>query len=368
MTYNHPRPDPRSFMLRAGKLLTVAMVMMFVAALYVPTLSAQIVAPAGSVIGNQATATYNDASGVSRQAFSNLVQTTVTQIFKGTLTSSQTKYATAGTQVLFPHTYTNTGNGPDSVTFTAPASSGNLSSIAVYMDANGDGIPDNTTNLSGTAIPIAANGVVKVVAVATLTAGSSSGGNFNLTAASAGGGTVTGSPNTDTVTLSTNGVINVTKSMTISGGVITVNLNYTNTGNNTATAVTILDPLKAQGYFTYVQNSATFNGTAFTDAAPPAAFTSWTGYTVATNAPQAVIASVAPGVSGSITYTVTAATPSTYPATFTNYAEFQYADGGGNTIPGAGSYINTNTVNYLISGYDFAQFTAGTPGTLRPAL
>ena len=358
----------RSSKLRLARFATVALTLLFVAALFVPTLSAQIVAPAGSVIGNQATATYTDSSSVSRQAFSNLVQTSVTQIYKGTLTQSQSKYATPGTQVLFPHTYQNTGNGPDTVTFTYPTVGSDLTNVHIYIDANGDGIPDNTTDLNNTGIPVAAGAYVKVVVVATLTSGAlktDPAANFqlSLSAVSSGGGTVTGTPNTDTVVYSSNGVINVTKSMSAAsvGGLSTVTLTYTNTGNATATGVIILDPLATLGYFTYKTGTLVWNGTSLADSAAPATGLAWTGYS--TNAPQATIASVAPGVTGTIQYQVTVLAPTSYPATFTNYAEYQYVDGGGNTIPSSSTYINTNTVSLAFGGSAAVKFTAASTGT-----
>jgi hypothetical protein len=232
------------------KRTTIALALVVLAMFCATALTAQVVAPSGSVIGNQATATYTDANNVSRTAFSNLVQTTVTQIYSGTLTASQTKYDTPGQFVTFPHTFTNTGNGPDNVTFTIPATSGNLSNIGVYIDANGDGIADNMTNLSGTSVPVAAGATVKVVVIATLNAGSPSGSNVVLTATDGHFAAIT---NTDTVTLSNNGVINVTKSMSASvGGISTVTLTYQNNGNASVSALTIVDNLAAQGYFTYV--------------------------------------------------------------------------------------------------------------------
>lgn len=65
--------------------------------------------PANSVIGNQATATYTDGTGTTRNVTSNLVQTTVAQVFSHTLTASQTKVAPQGSTVYFPHVLTNTG-------------------------------------------------------------------------------------------------------------------------------------------------------------------------------------------------------------------------------------------------------------------
>jgi uncharacterized repeat protein (TIGR01451 family) len=373
------RIHERSSKLRVARFATVALTLLFIATLFVPTLSAQIVAPAGSVIGNQATATYTDANNVSRQAFSNLVQTSVTQIYKGTLNQSQSKYATPGTQVLFPHTYQNTGNGPDTVTFTYPTVGSDLTNVHVYIDANGDGIPDNTTDLNNTAIPVAASAYVKVVVVATLSSGAvktDPAANFQLSlnAASGGSGTVTGNPNTDTVVYSSNGVINVTKSMVpVSGqnGLYTVTLTYTNTGNATATTVAMIDDLVAQGTnFTYCKGStvltcssgtgsATWNGTGFTDASGGPTGLTWT-VTTPTGGMTATVASVAPGVTGTVTYNLLAATPSTYPATFTNYAKYQYVDGGGNTIPSGSTYINTNTISLGFNGYAGVKFTAAT--------
>lgn len=74
--------------------------------------------PANSVIGNQASATYNDAAGNSRSATSNLVTTTVQQVFSHTLVADVTKYVAPGSTVYFPFTLTNTGNGVDTYTLS----------------------------------------------------------------------------------------------------------------------------------------------------------------------------------------------------------------------------------------------------------
>jgi hypothetical protein len=336
------------------------MALFCIALFCVPAMFGQV-APSGSVIGNQATATYTDANNISRTAFSNLVQTTVTQIYAGTLNQNQTKYATPGTQVLLPHVYQNTGNGPDSITFSASGTA-NLSNVAVYIDANGDGIPDNTTNLAGTALPVASGAYLKVVVVATLNAGASSGGT--VTVSTTDGHGVTPS-NTDTVTLSNNGVINVTKSMSAPvAGVSTVTLTYTNTGNASVSALTINDNLASQGFFTYVTGSTKWNGTSLTDGTAP---TGWNAFTIG-SLPNynltfnigTVAAPIAPGVTGTITFNVTAGTPTSYPATFTNYATYGYNDTGSNTTDNI-TGIQTNTVSLAFNGYASPKFSATVP-------
>ena len=81
---------------------------------------------AGTVIGNQATATYTDAGGTPRTATSNLVQTTVSQVKSFTLTANGARTAAAGQTVYYPHTITNTGNGTDTYTLNAPPATGGL--------------------------------------------------------------------------------------------------------------------------------------------------------------------------------------------------------------------------------------------------
>ncbi|MCU4121416.1 beta strand repeat-containing protein [Variovorax sp. N23] len=112
--------------------------------------------PANTIIGNQASASYSDASGNTQLATSNLVQTTVQQVGSftldafGTVTTTvvNTKIGAAGSIVYAPHVLTNTGNGSDTFTLAvAEDATTRFSKIEVYADANGDGMPDGTTPL-----------------------------------------------------------------------------------------------------------------------------------------------------------------------------------------------------------------------------
>ena len=224
-----------------------------VCAVAFPGTAAHAAAPAaGSVIGNQASATYTDASAVQRIATSNTVQTVVQQVSSFTLVADQSKPAAPGQTVYFPHTLTNTGNGSDTFNLaTADVAGGfNFSTLQIFADANGDGVPDNGTPITGTGA-LAAGGVFKFVVAGGVPGAATSGQTDSIsvtaTDVTPAGGTAPAVINTDSVTVTGNGVVNVTKAMSQTSGpspstsAITITLTYTNTGNSTATAVTITD-------------------------------------------------------------------------------------------------------------------------------
>jgi trimeric autotransporter adhesin len=317
--------------------------------------------PAGSVIGNQATASYTDSTGAPRTTTSNLVQTTVAQVNAFTLTQDQTKSVAPGGTVYFPHTITNTGNGPDTYSLAvADGTAGNgVNSVMctggvagaatpagcnvfVYPDADGDGVPDSNVFLTGTALtpPVAAGGTYKFVVAmqwpAAQTTNPTPVEKLSVSATSQGGtngSTPASTPtitNTDTINVTNAAVINVTKAMSKTTGNrstatcsaapyvqgvsgcenLTVTLSYTNTGGAAAT-VTITDLIGsgATAGLRYVAGSGKWSGcsgTALTDAsgAEAAACGATTyNWTVTTaNTVTAVIPNVAPGQSGTISF------------------------------------------------------------------
>src|SRR5690349_1753574 len=289
-----------------------------VTVLLIPT-GATAQTAAGTSIGNQASATYTDSSSVSRTATSNVVTTVVQQVASLTLTANGAKTASPGAPVFYPHTLTNTGNGSDSFTLSlAPAQSGafTLTGTHIYLDANGDGIPDNFTDLNGTSVtvtPGAAN-AFKFVITGTVPSGATAGqtNNFSVTGTSVFDNTKTAS-NTDVTTVTSNAVINVNKVISASSGAspsgpYTVTLTYTNSGNVTATTVNIGDALPAG--MTYVAGSGKWSVTgvtALTDATgdlQPAAGSPHIDYSVTGNTVTAIIDQVAAGVSGQLTFNI----------------------------------------------------------------
>lgn len=124
--------------------------------------------PANTLIGNQASATYLDSNGAQQTSTSNQVQTTIQQVgaynldtfTTATTTVVNTKTGAAGTTVYAPHVLTNTGNGTDSFDIKVDVPGGNPASgagtfnrVAVFADANFDGLPDNTTELCSVTTP-----------------------------------------------------------------------------------------------------------------------------------------------------------------------------------------------------------------------
>lgn len=322
---------------------------------------------AGSVIGNQAAATYTDASAIVRTATSNTVTTTVTQVAGVTLVAGLTVTAAPGQPVSLPHTLTNTGNGTDTFTLTNNLTTGTalLSAITYFPDTNCDGVADSGSPAITSLGPLVAGAKACFVAVTTVGAAVPSGstGSNIVTVTTAANGGATAS-NTDNVVVSTNAVIGVTKSLavTVVAGVpnLTYTLTYTNTGNAAATDVMLTDIVPTGT--TYLPASAKWNGTAVADGAVAAGVPPAGGITYDYNkttpgnfAVTARVASVAANSGGTLSFTVTVPA-GTAPGTINNTAHFCYNNGVA-LVPLASTTANcvtnpnnqTNTVPYVVA-------------------
>jgi trimeric autotransporter adhesin len=332
--------------------------------------------PAGTNIGNQAAATYTDASTLSRTATSNTVNTIVQQVAAFTLTSPQTKPSAPGQPITFAHTITNTGNGTDTFNVAIANNTGDnfdLSTLQVFADANCDGVADNATPITSVG-PLAAGASSCVVVQGTVPSGSTSGqsAGITLTGTSTFTGTVTQS-NVDTVTVTGNAVVNITKGIsTPSGnagsGPYTYTITYTNTGNATATNVVLADLVPAG--MTYVPGSARWSGsgaTALTDNTTPAdpAGITFDYNITAPGVATAVIASVNSNGSGNLTFQVNV--PATQaPGVINNTARLCYNDGAAQAPTGC-TPANTSTTGTVSNTVPFTvNQVAGVNGNGSP--
>lgn len=305
--------------------------------------------PAGALISNQASATYSDASGVTRTVNSNIVQTVVQQVASLTLTANGAQNATAGSVVYYSHTLTNTGNGID--TFALIGVSGTagftMTSVQIFAD-NGSGQPTGPA-ITSTG-PLAANAQFRFIIVGTLPAAAVNGSTNTITVTGNSGFTpaVTAS-NTDVTTVTANAVVVVTKAVSVASGApgsgpYTYSLTYTNNGISNATSVVISDAIPAG--LTYVAGSARWSvtgatalsDTGGTSGSAPNTLTSL--YTAGTTTFAATLAQVTPGQSGIVSFQVNVAAAAA-PGIRNNTATTSYNNGAA-TVTGSSNTIPFN--------------------------
>ncbi|MDB6027107.1 MAG: hypothetical protein JWM68_3330 [Verrucomicrobiales bacterium] len=312
--------------------------------------------PAGSSIGNIASATYTDGSGTVRSVNSNVAVTLVNQVAGLTLTQDNTKPVSPGGQVDFPHTLKNTGNGADTYTLSIGGVTGFATSV-IYADANGDGIPDDLSTPISSTGSLIAGGTFKFVIVATVP-NSPATATDTLTITATSGFATNNAANLDTAKVTPNAVINVTKAINVSSGAAgsgpyTYTLTYNNSGNTTATNLTLTDIIPAE--MTYVANSGVWSvGGALTDlaAGDPAGIDY--NFGVVPGRVTAVIATVAPGASGTITFQVNV-NSGLPPQEIINQAKYSYNDGQNAVGP-----FDSNVAKFLIPQFALVDITGQT--------
>ncbi len=342
--------------------------------LLVPSAHAQTSAPrAGTSIGNKASATYTDNANVSRSTLSNTVSTLVTQVPAVDLTDPRSVRAYPSAPINFAHTVQNTGNGPDSFNLTAVYGSGtNVSPIAIYADANGDGIADSNTPITrtptlqpGESFNFVVTGRIPDTAVQNDT------GTVTVTAtsvANSGANDI----NTDTVTVSTNANIVLRKAVSKDTGApdgttqYTYTLSYVNNSQFTAGSTVVTDTIPTP--LTYVAGSGVWQGSTLTDATgnTDATITNADGststmqYSVTGQNLTATISRVPPG-QGVISFKFTVPSGSA-PGVARNTANIAYDD---DNVPGTAAINDkSNTVPFTISPVTSFTFVGPNPATV----
>jgi uncharacterized repeat protein (TIGR01451 family) len=300
---------------------------------------------AGTLIQNQASATYKDADGVEQTATSNVVETLIQQVGAMELVQDQTRYGAAGNVVYLPHVLTNTGNGVDTYDLTVDNIVSDdydfdLTKVLIYADKDKDGLPDSTTPITVTDA-LAADESFYFVIGAEIPAGATNAQQGQLTIEGKSQFDATQKEiNTDTIIVSEDAVINVVKSMSANSGaspsgVYTITLSYENKGVETATNVELTDNLPEGMNYNADSGRWSETGSALvlTDAnnsdaqgVAPNTVIYFVDTINTRHKVFATIAEVAAGDSGEITFEVNI--PSGLPAsTLINIAEFAYNNG-----------------------------------------
>jgi uncharacterized repeat protein (TIGR01451 family) len=348
------------------------LVLLIVMTLVLIPLETWALTAANTLIRNQASASFKDEAGTAYNVTSNMVETLVQQVAGLELVQTQTKLASSGASVDFPHVLTNTGNGDDSFTLGSTEMTGDaydFTTVRFYADANQDGQADDLSSPITQTPLLKAGESFSFVAIADVPASLSDGsqGRYTLTAASAFT-PATQATNIDTAEVNSNAVLDVTKSMSATQGMAgsgnyTVTLRYHNTSTLDATNVTLIDALPTG--MTYVANSARWSEsgtTVLTDANPSDAQgtaptitycaydSSCTGLpeatqdadTNSTNQVTAIINQVNAGVTGELRFEVRIA--ANVPASIlTNTGEYLFHDGSVTTSP-----FTTNPVKFEV--------------------
>ena len=319
------------------------------ATLFTPDVNAAM-APANSVIGNQASATYVDNTATTRTSTSNTVQTTVAQVKSFTLTQTGMKSASPNQQICYPHTITNTGNGADTYALNTPTTGGMFThtGLVYYIDADQNGSPDNGTAITSSgalASGLSFNFVVCGTTPVAAAVGQQ--GTITISATDTNAPTANTQSQTDTTTIA---VASITVQKKLSSvpppgytlvaagaspnpGPLYVILEYVNSGTVQGDNLLINDALPS-GWL-YVPGSGRWSGsgvTALTDAAggDPAGISYAAPLTAISGTITGTVTAVPGSTSGNIYFQVTIApnlavtTPATQPVT-TNTATYQYS-------------------------------------------
>jgi len=334
---------------------------------------------AGSVIGNQAVATYTNSAGDTITVTSNTVETIVQQVAGVTLTSDNTETIAPGGKAFLPHIITNEGNGSDNFLLTAVEDDSgtlNTSQLVFYPDANMDGVADSATPLTETPVlaPGEQFGVVIEASVPSNAAGSDT---ITVTAISALDGSEL-STNTDTLTISNDAIVELVKSMVAdaasagnpnivdAGDTVTITLTYSSTGLAAANNYVVQDVL--DNNLSYVPGSARWsdatapldddNASTLTDG------TNGSGETIAWDYDDGqtvnfTLSSVGSGRSGSVTFQAVVADTANA-GTITNVAS-QEVDGTAFPPSNTASIVVDN--KYAISVADTAINADGSANT-----
>ena len=271
---------------------------------------------AGSSITNIASGDFYDEQGNLQVINSNAVVLAVQAIYALNLQSNQQNIGTIGSKLNFPHVLTNTGNIVDNYTLSLSQLSNdqfNLDNVAVYIDRDQNGEPDDNNNLlnSSASLRLEAGEFASLIVVGGIPTNAAAGNiaNFTLTATSQHDNAVVMKVS-DTAKVVDDAVVQVTKAQSVSTGKTGTEITYTFSYINTGTAAARLvlrDTLATD--LSYKSGSGSWGNSSgsLTDAVDPNTENDPAGinYSVTSNVISAVLTNVSALSKGTVSFKVT---------------------------------------------------------------
>jgi uncharacterized repeat protein (TIGR01451 family) len=226
--------------------------------------------PAGTRIDNWAEVTFESSDGQVYSVLSDTLAIVVGQVAGVDVEPPRSAVVDPGTEVVFPHTLTNIGNGPDS--FVVAATSVEGWPVRAHRDTDGDGVLGAGDPLITGPISLAISETAALLAVVSVPGGAQVRGTIDtirVEASSLFDGSVADAV-ADILEVRVVGiVVNLIKSVdrasaTI-GDILTYTIRYETSGSGSATSFEIVDAVPAAT--SYLPGTLRLDGAALTDAA-----------------------------------------------------------------------------------------------------
>ena len=310
-------------------------------------------APANTLIGNQASISFTDAEGNRRSVDSNRVDIEVLPVYALSISADGTLEGAANGSVRFPHVIENRGNDDDSFAISLADLVGDdfdFTNLRVFLD---DGSGNLGAEITGP-VTIARNASINVIVVADIPAGQADGsqGQLLVTATSSNDAEANDS-NTDTAIVTDDAIIRVTKAFSASSAdpstTATVTLTIENLSTTASGEVELTDVLANELVYQAASGLWSESGTALNDDSgdnDPAGI----DYAVSGQTVSITLDAVAGNATQTVSFDVAIADDA--PAgPVTNKVSYRYGDGGGTTVGPAESNqveINVNQIANVV--------------------
>ena len=250
------RSAMKSFILTAAVFMAVAA--------FSPRIAAAVGTPAGTVISNQATASYQDASANTFVTVSNTTLVTVDPVYSVAISTPADQSVPANTTAYYAYTLTNTGNATNTFNLTAGSVPVGWT-VTLLRDDNANGTHEaGETTVIATTGPLAADAASLFFMAVAVPAGTPNGTTGATTLNVTGTGGAGEDDTTDAVTTTAQApalaVVKDVRNVSTAGAfgaaanatptqILEYRVTVTNNGSVAATSVVLSDPINTNTGF-----------------------------------------------------------------------------------------------------------------------